>query len=293
MSYIHLKYGQTSAIVNTVGAEMISFKGADGREVIWQGDPAVWSGHSPVLFPVCGMPKDGHVIIEGVSYPMKKHGFAMGAEFEVAKVGEDFVELVLLPSEESRLQYPFEFVFHITYTLYENGYRTDYVVENKSERVMPFCVGGHPAFNVPMEAGASYTDYQLVFPHKELGRNLLVPGGNLVSDEDIIPLENGNTIPLSHALFDERDTLLMPDMHSREVKLVHKATGKGIHFSYPKMEVLAVWSMPVKHGDYVCLEPWHGLPGLINESGTFAEKPYVTMLEPGKSHLCGYCVELI
>lgn len=292
MSNIELKYGKTTAEISRKGAEMVSFKGNDGREVIWQGDPNIWSGHAPILFPICGFPKDGKVSINGVTYPMTKHGFCRDAAFEVAKLGDDFVDLVLTPNDAIRVLYPFDFVFHVVYTLRENGFRTDFVVENNSECVMPFTVGGHPAFIVPMEEGAAYTDYQLVFPCKEEGRSLLVPGG-LIDGEEIIPLQNGTTLPLNHDWFDKRDTLIFPEMHSRSATLVHKVSGKGLRISYPKMEVLAVWSKPVTHGDYVCLEPWHGTPAWVNETGRFEDKPYVTLLAPGMSHQCGYEVELI
>lgn len=293
MNTIQLQCGQTTAVIRRKGAQMISFKGNDGREVMWQADPAVWPNYAPVLFPVCGMPKDEQVIIDGVTYPMAKHGFTRNPDFDVLKVGDDFVELVLTPTEESRPQYPFEFAFHVIYTLRENGFRADFVVENLDERVMPFCVGGHPGFIVPMEDGAAYTDYQLVFPMAEEGRNLLVPGGRLVDGEEIIPFENGTILPLNHALFDERDALVFAGLHSRSVDLVHRTSGHGLRFRYPKMEVLAVWSMPKKNADYVCLEPWHGMPGQVTESGKFEDKPFVTLLEPGRSHQCGYDVELI
>ncbi len=293
MDNIKLRYGSTTAEIQCKGAQMVSFKGTDGREVMWQADPEVWGNYAPVLFPVCGMPKDEQVIIDGVVYPMAKHGFTRNPEFDVARVGDDFVDLVLTPTEESRPQYPFEFAFHVVYTLRENGFRADFIVENHSDRTMPFCVGGHPGFIVPMEEGAAYTDYQLVFPNEESGRNLLVPGGQLVNGEEIIPLDGGKVLPLSHELFDERDALVFADFKSRSVDLVHKDTGRGIHFSYPKMEVLAVWSMPKKNGNYVCLEPWHGMPGQVTESGNFEDKPFVTLLAPGMSHQCGYDTELI
>ncbi len=292
MTNIELKYGKTTAIISRKGAQMTSFKGNDGREVIWQADPKVWASHAPVLFPVMGNVKDGKVIIDGATYPMSKHGFCREADFDVAKIGDDFVDLVLTPNDNTRSMYPFDFAFHVVYTLFENGFRTDFVVENKSEKEMPFCVGGHPAFIVPMEEGSAYTDYQLIFPCEEEGRSLLVATG-FVDGEEIVPLENGRILPLKHDWFDEKDTLVFAEMSSRSVDLVHKDSGKGLRISYPKMEVLAVWSKPVTHGDYVCLEPWHGLPSLANESCRFEEKPYVTILAPGMSHQCGYTVELI
>ena len=166
-----LHCGDTTARVRQKGAQMTSFKGNDNREVIWQADPAVWGNHAPVLFPICGTAKDNHVIIDGVSYPIAKHGFSRNPEFTVEKIGDDFIELVLTPTEESKPSYPFEFAFHVVYTLRENGFSAQFIVENKSDKVMPFCCGGHPGFIVPMEAGASYTDYELVFPQVEDGRN--------------------------------------------------------------------------------------------------------------------------
>lgn len=292
MESIKLKFGNTTAEIAQRGAEMISFKGTDGREVIWQADPSVWASHAPVLFPVIGRVKDGFAIINGVSYPMARHGFCRDATFAIAKAGDDFVDLELTPTDAMREMYPFDFVFHVVYTLFENGFRTDFVVENKSDMPMPFCVGGHPAFIVPMEKDASFTDYQLIFPHKEAGRSLLVPDG-YVDGEEIIPLENGTTLKLNHDWFDEKDTLVFADMKSRSAELVHKCSGKGLRISYPKMEVLAIWSKPHTHGDYVCLEPWHGTPAFADESGRFEDKPYATVLAPGRSHQCGYQVELI
>ena len=293
MSNIVLKSGSTSAVIQRAGAQMVSFKGANGREVIWQADPAVWGDSSPILFPICGTAKDDMIKIGGQTFQITKHGFARTPVYEVAKRGDDFVELILTANDETRAQYPFEFVFHVIFTLRENGFRTDYIIENKSDRVMPFCVGGHPGFNVPMDEGDAFTDYRLVFPEREDGKNLLVPGGGMIDGYDYIPLENGTTLPLNHTLFDERDTLLFSEFKSRNVKLVHKDSGHGIRLSYPKMEVLAVWTMPENHADYVCLEPWHGLPALVDESGNFEDKPFVTLLSPGMSYQCGYDVELI
>ena len=292
MSDIMLRCGNSTAVIRLEGAQMTSFHGNDGREVIWQADPNVWASHAPILFPICGNPKDGKVIIDGVTYPMTKHGFARNAAFEIAKYGDDFVDLILTTNPENQKMYPFNFVFHVVYTLRENSFRTDFIVENKSDRVMPFTVGGHPAFIVPMEDGAVFTDYQLVFPTAESGRSLLVPGG-LINGTETIPLENGRILPLDYSWFDTRDTLIFAEFNSRSVDLVHKISGKGLRIRYPKMEVLAVWSKPDAHANYICLEPWHGLPSLADENGNFEDRPYVTLLSPGMSHQCGYDVELI
>lgn len=294
MAFIELKAGKSTAVVSTNGAQIVSFKGCDGREVIWQADPNYWAQYSPVLFPVCGSVRDGHIKIDGVEYPMNKHGFSRKVEFAIAKQGEDFVELVLTPTEESRTMYPFEFVFHVTYTLMENGYTTTFLVENKSDKVMPFCVGGHPAYNVPMEEGSQFTDYQLVFPEVEDGKNSLAPGGYLIDGYEYLPgFHNAQVLPLKYELFDERDALIFTELKSRSVNLVHKESGKGIHFAFPKMEVLAVWTMPHKNAPYLCLEPWHGMPSTVDGTDNFEDKAFVTMLQPGMCHKTWFTATLI
>lgn len=294
MEKIKLKCGKVSALVQTKGAQMASFTDPDGRERIWQGDPDVWAQHAPVLFPVCGSVKDNQIKIAGKTYPMTKHGFTRNPDFTITRVGDDFVELTLTPTDESKPMYPFNFAFHVTYVVRSDGYSTTFTVENNSDCVMPFCLGGHPGFALPMEDGACFEDYQLVFPFIEDGKNLLAPGGVLIDGWEYLDcFHNTDTLPLSHGLFDSRDALIFTELKSRSVKLVNRRTGKGIQFDFPKFEVLAVWTMPNKNGGYLCLEPWHGMPEETCESGNFEDKPFVTMLDPGHSYQCTFNVTLI
>ena len=43
-----------SAACTTLGAELLSFRMAGGKEYLWQRDPAYWAKTSPVLFPYVG-----------------------------------------------------------------------------------------------------------------------------------------------------------------------------------------------------------------------------------------------
>ena len=43
--------------VSTAGGSFTSIE-AGGREYLWQGDPAVWSGQAPICFPICGGLRD-------------------------------------------------------------------------------------------------------------------------------------------------------------------------------------------------------------------------------------------
>lgn len=289
---IKLKCGSCAAAIRPFGAQIVSMTAPDGREVIWQADPAVWPDHSPILFPIIGNAKDGCVIIDGVSYPIKKHGFARKAMFTPIEVTENTAILELTESDDTLAQYPFAFSLQVKYELTENGFRCRFQVENRSDKPMPFCVGGHPAFVVPMEAGADFTDYRLVFPEDTGAKNLLCPGGYLINGEEPIEFPNG-MLALNHEVFDEKDTLLLPELKSRCIKLVHHTSGHGLQFSWDGMEAMAFWTQNGNHGDYLCIEPWHGLPGTFEESGVFAEKRYATVLQPAETYECGFEAELI
>ncbi len=290
-----LTYGNTSAKIDTRGGQIVSFKGAKGRETIWQADPAVWDQHAPLLFPICGAPKDGKVEIEGKSYAMPKHGFTRAnPEMQIAAQGPDYVDLVLTDNEETRKVYPFAFAFHVTYSLFENGFRTQFVIENRDTRVMPMCVGGHPAFNCPMEDNASFDDYDVIFEENEDGcvDCVCVADGGVLDGTEILPFMHGNVLPLNHDEIDKRDSLLFSNLKSRWVRLVNRKTGYGLTLSFPKMEALAVWSPTRKFADFICLEPWHGMPAYKSESGKFEDKKFVTMLKPGETYVTWFGVKL-
>ena len=82
---IHINNENVSAGVETLGAELVSFKGADGFEHIWQGDPKYWGGHAPVLFPIVGALRNNRTLIKGDWYEMGRHGFARRREFAVVE----------------------------------------------------------------------------------------------------------------------------------------------------------------------------------------------------------------
>lgn len=293
MAEIQLRCGRSTALIDLKGAQIVSFKGSSGREVLWTAEKDVWASHAPVLFPICGSVRDDTVTIDGKPYTMPKHGFVRDADFTIAKQGDDFVELILTPTDAMRAMYPFDFIFHVTYTLIENGYTTTFLVENKSDRVMPFCVGGHPGFNVPMEEGASFSDYQIEFEEVEDGLLAQAPSGRLIECYGYLPdFRNARVLPLRHELF-EHDALVFEGLKSRSVRLVHRVSGKGLHFSFPKMEVLAIWQKPIPEATYVCLEPWHGMPGKETESGRFEDKAYATLLDPGSCYKTWFTTTLI
>ena len=126
-----------SVTCRTLGAELLSYKTAAGKEYMWQKDPAYWAKTSPVLFPYIGAVPET-VTIHGVDYKIPRHGFVKDAEFEVAEKGDDYVILSTGTNDYTTSVYPYDFRFTVTFRLEQAKLVVTYGVENKSDKEMPF-----------------------------------------------------------------------------------------------------------------------------------------------------------
>lgn len=288
-----LKCGPLTAVADNHGGELVSLKDASGREYIWQGNPAYWSGRNPNLFPIVGGLKDGTVSINGVPYHMNRHGFARNSEFSVVEQGENFIVFQLVESEATLQLYPFRFDFRVRHQLTESGFFTQFEVYNPGDLTLPFCVGAHTAFNCPMKEGEQFSDYKLVFDHVEDAWAIHpTPEGCLNADNKLHTLQNTDCIVLDHAVYAQIDTLIFDGLHSTGVKLLGP-DGHGVRMDFDGFPMIAFWTAGAKQAPYICLEPWHGCAAFEDESGEFQDKPHCILLAPGESKSLRYTVALL
>lgn len=288
---IQLKKGAYAAAAETMGGELVSLRDRNGRERIWQGDPAVWSGRNPNLFPIVGGLRNGEVDIDGTVCRMGRHGFARRKEFSVAERGEDYVVLALREDAETLEQYPFPFLFQVRHQLTETGFVTSFTVTNTGERPMPFCIGAHTAFICPVSPEEAFADYRLIFDEPETADAVLPgPDGCLLGEPGYAL--RGDAIPLDYGYFDRMDTLIFQGLRSRGVKLVNRA-GQGVRMDFPDFPMIAFWTKPGAHAPYLCIEPWHGCAAYTGESGRFRDKPGCMVLEPGQTRALAYTVTIL
>lgn len=289
-----LQKGPCTAVVDTRGGELVSFRDGGETQYIWGGDPAYWSGRNPVLFPIVGTLKNGRVRIQGREYEMGRHGFARGSEFTLAQQGEDYAVLELRESPDTLERYPFPFLLRVRHQLLEDGFSTTYEVENTGDAPLPFCVGAHTAFRCPMHDGERFEDYQLIFDQAEDSDSIALTGAGLISPHERVPILRGtDTIPLTHEPFDRLDTLIFDGLRSTGVRLVHKDTGHGVRMEYAGFPMVAFWTPANANAPFICLEPWHGCAAWDNESGEFADKPHCVTLRPGDSKALTYTVRTV
>ena len=137
--------------VNTMGAELKSFKDPSGKEYVWNSDPAFWMRSSPLLFPTIGNLRNGETTMKGQVYPLVKHGFCKDTEFEVKDLSDDTVTFLLHANEETLKSYPYQFELSLTYHLSDNELSMEYRVVNHDTEEMFYHIGAHPGFMLPVK----------------------------------------------------------------------------------------------------------------------------------------------
>ena len=283
MGSFTLETSRLRLTVDSLGAQMMSIRTRDGREYLWQGDPRYWRDRSPVLFPFVGRLTEHAYCYAGQRYAMGIHGFAARQEFECRAHEERRLVLERTDNEATRAQYPFAFSLQIAYQLWDNQIEISYRVENRDTRVLPFGIGGHPGFRVPLEEGERFEDYFLEFTGGcRPDRVGFTPRLFLSGRDEAYPLEEGKYLSLRHDLFDE-DAVILKNM-AREVTLRSRVSPHGVRVSYPDMPYLGLWHMPKTDAPYVCIEPWSSLPARQDVVEDLACKSDLVQLGPGKSY---------
>ena len=97
--------------------------------------------------------------------------------------------------------FPFKFSFEIEYALLNTSLKVTYSVVNTGDFEMFFSVGGHPAFNVPLEMGLTYQDYYLEFDEMENAGRWPISAEGLIEKSPVPFFENTNKFQLTKPLF--------------------------------------------------------------------------------------------
>lgn len=266
-------------IIESNGAEIRSLKNkATGEEYIWQIDNSIWGSSSPVLFPAIGKIKEDKVVFNGKEYLMPKHGIIRNNnQLSFEQNGVSKCAFTLTSSEETLKQYPFKFSFSVEFMLIEKRLIMTYKVENRDSTPMHFACGGHTAYACPLSENIKLSDYVIEFPTSLSLKATTLGASGLLSHNKREIESNEEILPLSDTLFDE-DALVFSNIECDWVRLRKKSEKKGIVVRFTDYPHLALWSKP--SADYVCIEPWLGLPDGDDESIDLTQKPSYKTIEP-------------
>jgi galactose mutarotase-like enzyme len=150
-----------------------------------------------------------------------------------------------------------------------------------------FCVGAHPAFNIPFYEHEDFSDYYLEFSSNEiLEKHLLNSEGYFTGMTEKV-VTDSNRINLHPALF-KSDALVFKNLTSREILIKNHKTPNFISVSFPEFTSLGIWA-PVG-APFVCIEPWLGYADNQGELKEFRMKEGILSLESSKSFKAEYSI---
>ena len=204
------------ARISLCGAELQSLRTARGVDLQWDGDPAVWSGRAPILFPIVGALVDGRYRVDGRSYAMEKHGFAHHSTFQVVAHEAGETTLRLQDDAATRAHYPFAFRLDLTFSLAGPTLTLAAVISNPDDTALPASLGFHPAFRWPLPFGRPRADHRLRFQRDEPAPVRRIDGAGLLTPEAQPTPVEGRTLQLRDALFED-DALLFDRIASRSL----------------------------------------------------------------------------
>lgn len=272
---ITLSNNKISASINTIGAELIRLE-KDNQNYIWTVDEAFWNKTSPILFPIVGRLKNDSYSINGKAYELPRHGFARNFEFEVAHQTGSSAVFILTENAETLKNYPFQFELRLKYELIENSLKISYSVLNKSQEIMPFSIGAHPAFAIE----DSFSDYSLQFNEAEEFVSYELENEQFSNSFRKINSENGQ-INLDYSLF-EKDALVFKHLKSDKLTLL-KGNQPYLSIKFEGFPFLGIWTK--SNAPFLCIEPWCGLADNVNHNGNIYEKEGINLIHPSESFL--------
>jgi galactose mutarotase-like enzyme len=171
---------------------------------------------------------------------MSQHGFARDAIFDIESSTETSVRFTLRDTPESRQHYPFPFTLNVSYQLVGEEVIVTYRVHNPGETMLPFSIGGHPAFNIPFKGGA-FEDYTIDFGEVRTLDRYLLEGPYLTGAYQ--PLGDRQYIPLTHSLFDD-DALIFENVEYAALR--HQPSGTAIVMESPSFTHFGIGHHPIR-----------------------------------------------
>lgn len=287
--WISLSSTELRAEVNPLGAQLSSLRDAAGRDLLWSGDPTIWSGRAPLLFPIVGELAGGALRLGAREYHLSRHGFARGTAFEVVAVGAAQATFRLRADESTLAVYPFEFDLSVQFALAGPTLTVTATVRNRGSEAMPASFGYHPGFRWPLPYGQERAAHFIEFATDEPAPVRRLDSKGLLTPQPHPTPVSGRRLTLEDSLF-QHDAVIFDQVRSRSVTY-GAAEGPRLRVSFPDSPYLGVWMKP--GGRFICIEPWHGLADPVGFSGDFTAKPGIFTVAPGAARVIEMAVTLL
>ncbi|WP_267201527.1 aldose 1-epimerase family protein [Limosilactobacillus kribbianus] len=283
-----------SAEIDEHGAQLTHLvnKKAD-FDYIWNGKE--WGKHAPVLFPAIGRSNQDKYVLDGKTYEMPQHGFVSDQDFTVSYHTPNALALQLVANDETKALYPFDFKLTVVFTLLSTGLSVSFTVENDSDREMPYSLGSHPAFNVPINGDGKFADYQVQFtglkdPIK-VYEIVKTPNPYRTGKEEELAGAKDGKLTLNYDVF-KPGLRIISNPGIKSVKLSSAQTTHAVEMDVSQFKNLCLWTKEDLDCKFLCMEPFDGLPDVLGEPVDWMEKPGNEILPAHSSKVSQYEMHL-
>jgi galactose mutarotase-like enzyme len=278
-AWVSITSGGLTAQIDPRGAQLSSLKMRDSNELLWDGDPAVWAGRAPLLFPVVGVLAGGIYRLGSKPYPLSRHGFARDKTFTLRDSSPSSAAFSLRTDAATYSVYPFQFELDVRYEISGATLALTTAIRNLGEVDMPASFGYHPGFRWPLPFGQPRAAHFIEFETDEPATVRRIDAAGLLTPvRHPTPIAN-RRLQLTDALFQD-DVLIFDQIKSRSVSY-GTTLGPRLRIGFSDAPYLGVWTKPGAR--FVCIEPWHGITDPEDFAGDFMQKPGVRVLKGGEA----------
>lgn len=301
--------GATAKILSGFGFNCYSFQptlGGEPIETLWSA-PDFTTGQSkpshsgiPLLFPFPGRLRGSHLNYRGQTYALGSddglgnaiHGFVLNRPWRVIehlpqRATAEFHASVDEPGLLRR--WPADFRLTVSYEVAGASLVCDLKVHNSGDTALPFALGAHPYFRLPLGRGGNAGDCRVTVPAKEYWELVdMLPSGRR------LPAEGGRDLTAGKAFaetkLDDVLTSLASEGGQVRTAINDPHTGRILEVVFDdSFTECVVYNPP--HREAICIEPYTSVPDAfgLEAEGT---KTGLRLLQPGESFSARFEIRL-
>ena len=199
--WVSLRSGHLTAEVDPLGAQLSVLRDTAGRDLLWDGDPAVWTGRAPLLFPIVGALAAGRYRLGAQTYALPRHGFARGKKFALVESAPHSATFRLQADESTLQNYPYRFELDVCFTLEGPSLSLSTSVRNRGDGLMFASFGYHPAFRWPLPFGRARSSHFVEFSNDEPAPIRRLDSDGLLKPDALTTPVAGRRLLLDDSLF--------------------------------------------------------------------------------------------
>lgn len=272
------KSGATAKVLVGFGFNCYSYRPVvDGEpwELLWSATNFA-SGterpsHSgiPILFPYAGRLKGQTLQFEGRSYPLEGndgrgnaiHGYVLNRPWRIVERSEGRLvgELHAAADAPQVLEkWPSDFRLRVDYALEGGALTCEIIVDNPGSGRLPFGLGLHPYFRLPLGPGGTADDCRVTVPVSQYWELVeMLPSGRRLAAEGSRGLAVG--MSFAQTQLDDVFTEVAFDNHWARATIADQRSGRVVSYEFDDgFTQCVVYNPP--HREAICIEPYTCVP---------------------------------